>query len=150
MTDSLRQTPQVIMADINRLYSSAFYRQLRSEGINLSRTQWRVIAVLRVKDGLSQTELAEYMWMEKAPLGVLLDKLEEKHLIERRPDSSDRRVKRVYITPTAGPLIPILEKASDDLLAVATRGMSEKDKSSLITMLDAMRNNLGAGRDSNS
>lgn len=146
MIKSPQYKPQALLADIHRLYSSAFYRQLRAEGIDLSRTQWRVIALLKRDNGMTQSEIAERMVMEKAPMGALLDKLESKQLIERRIDSKDRRAKRIFLTPATEPLIPIMEKHSDALLKKAVEGISAAEMHTLEILLSKMRNNLNTNR----
>jgi DNA-binding MarR family transcriptional regulator len=142
----MTKTPQTLLSDIHRLYTSAFYKQLRLEGIDLSRAQWRVIALLRNNNGQTQSELAETLLMEKAPLGVLLDKLEQKQLIERQPDQNDRRAKRIFLTNESKPLIPIIEKASNKLLDTAKKGLSSHDMKELMRILAVLRNNLKSQR----
>jgi DNA-binding MarR family transcriptional regulator len=142
MNSDTQHKPQTLLADIHRLYSSAFYHKLRDEGIDLSRIQWRAIAILKFNNGITQSELAERLLMDKAPMGALLDKLEAKQLIQRRTDAKDRRAKRIHLTQATEPLIPILERHSDTLLQRAVEGLSELEIHTLETLLTKMRNNL--------
>jgi DNA-binding MarR family transcriptional regulator len=67
--------------------------------------------------------------------------------VERRADPSDRRVRRLYLTETARPLMD----GQFQELAAATReaalgGLSEAERAQLTELLMKVRNNL-SGRD---
>lgn len=69
----------------------------RMAPLELREAQWRVVGFLSRSEGLTQTELATLLGMQKAPLGEQLDRLEASHWIERRRDINDRRANRLYI-----------------------------------------------------
>ena len=133
---------QALMGDIHRLYSSSYYRDLKTKGIELTQAQWRILSLLALHDGRTQSELAEVMLMEKAPFGVVLDKLEAKQMIERRPDTRDRRAKRIYITDRVEPLIPIMRGVSKNITETAMQTLSDEDQQQLTRILKVMRCNL--------
>jgi DNA-binding MarR family transcriptional regulator len=56
-------------------------------------------------DGMMQTELAKLMDVGKVTLGGLIDRLETSGLIKRVADPSDRRAKRVVMTPRGTKLL---------------------------------------------
>lgn len=114
-----------LLVDATRIMGTEFSRRLKDNGINLSRTQWRIIARLHRSNGRTQTELAEQMAMEKAPLGVILEKLELAELIFRRVDKRDGRVKRVYLTPKAEQMTPELDSTLNALLEDMFEGLSQ-------------------------
>ena len=63
-----------------------------------SRGQGRVLALLKLKDGLSTKELADILGVRVASLNETLAKMETAGVIERRPSEQDRRVMLVYLT----------------------------------------------------
>lgn len=108
-----------ITADVSRLMRTVFDRRVRSLG--LTRTQWLALVRVHRRPGASQSELADMMEIEKAPAGRIIDRLEHKSWIERRPDPADRRINRIYLT-TLGQRIhdaitPIAEATVNDALA---------------------------------
>ncbi|GAA5317031.1 MAG: MarR family winged helix-turn-helix transcriptional regulator [Candidatus Pelagadaptatus aseana] len=139
---ALKDSLPVLLSNIHRLYTSLFYRTLKQQGLDLTRAQWRVLAFLSVEDGRIQSELADIMLMEKAPLGVLLDKLEQKNMIERRQDPRDRRAKRIYITDTSKPLMPIIEGISADLNNKAFSHLSDEQRQQMLDLLATVSDNL--------
>ncbi|WP_197914068.1 MarR family winged helix-turn-helix transcriptional regulator [Listeria sp. PSOL-1] len=60
--------------------------------------QQRVLAVLGLEDGLTQSYLAEVLDLRPSSLAELLKKMEEKGDIHRKEDAGDKRIKRVYLT----------------------------------------------------
>jgi DNA-binding MarR family transcriptional regulator len=57
-----------------------------------------VMEQLSVDDGLRLIELAGRAGMTAQSMGELVDDLEARGYVERRPDPVDRRAKRVYLT----------------------------------------------------
>jgi len=63
----------------------------RATRLELTRAQWRALKATSRQEGLSQTELAEYLDMEPIPVGRVIDRLEKTGFVERRSDPADRR-----------------------------------------------------------
>lgn len=53
---------------------------------------------LELEDGLRLTDLAACAGITAQSMGELVDDLEARGYLERRPDPSDRRAKRIYLT----------------------------------------------------
>ncbi len=53
---------------------------------------------LELEDGLRLTDLAARAGITAQSMGELVDELEVKGYVERRPDPGDRRAKRIYLT----------------------------------------------------
>jgi DNA-binding MarR family transcriptional regulator len=81
-----------LLNDVARLMRTAYDRRIRKLG--LTRAQWWVLTHLYRSNGVTQTELAETLEIEKPTLGRLLDRLEAKGWVRREHDASDRRVWR--------------------------------------------------------
>ena len=50
------------------------------------------------QDGLTQSQMVERMCVQPPTVSKMLDRLEKAGLVERRPDSEDIRISRVYLT----------------------------------------------------
>src|SRR5262245_37419979 len=88
-----------MIADVARLLRTAFDRRVR--GLGLTRAQWLGLTRLYRHPGVSQSEFADMMEVEKATAGRLIDRLEAKGWVHRTAQNGDRRVKRIYLTPEA-------------------------------------------------
>jgi DNA-binding MarR family transcriptional regulator len=94
-----------LIHDVSRLRRTIMDKALRPMGV--TRSQWWVLANLSRHDGdgMMQTELAKVMDVGKVTLGGLIDRLETSGFIKRVADPSDRRAKRVVMTPRGTKLL---------------------------------------------
>lgn len=130
--------------DVFRLFQRAWDRHLRASGTGITVPQSRVFAELRQQDGLTQTEIADLVMMEKAPLGRVIDRMEEQGLVTRRPDPADRRVRRVYLTGALDSLHDPLWEAAFGMFGTALDGFTEEEYETLLDMLTRIKANLEA------
>lgn len=128
--------------DVFRLFQRAWARRLRESGTGVSPAQSRVMAELYRQGGLTQTALAEGVEMEKAPLGRILDRMEELGFIERKADSADRRVRLVYATAKSDTLDEPMWCAARDMFDVALQGLTQAERATLMSLLERMKQNL--------
>ena len=98
----------VLLTETARMFRKLLDRRLQPLG--LSRAQWSVLAILAHRDGLSQSQLAEILEVEKTTTGRLVDQVEKRGWVERRPIPGDRRLWGVYLTEQARPLIGEVER----------------------------------------
>ena len=133
-----------LMHDVHRLLSRAFDEKFRELG--LTRAQWRVMIHLLREDGMTQKELAELDSIEKAPMGRLLDKLEEMGWIERRPDPLDGRARRVFRTGKIEPLLPDIKLRASEIFERAFEGLPRDAREDLRAELAAIRDRLSGTR----
>ncbi|MEZ5652463.1 MAG: MarR family transcriptional regulator [Burkholderiaceae bacterium] len=130
----------LIVHDVARLLRTNFDRRVRELG--LTRSQWWVLTHLYHRDGLSQTELAELMEIEKPSLGRLLDRLEAKNWIKRGGDPNDRRVNRVYLTLDVKPMVRQMRGHASAVRRQALAGLGEQQCEQLIDTLSRIKENL--------
>jgi MarR family transcriptional regulator, transcriptional regulator for hemolysin len=106
------------ITDVGRLLRTVFERRVRDFG--LTRAQWLIIARLHRRPGLSQSEIADLLEIEKAPAGRLIERMEAKNWLQRRSDAKDKRINRLYLTSKANRLHaaiwPIAEATVEDAL----------------------------------
>ncbi len=57
------------------------------------------LALLTSKEGVSQRELGETLHLSAPRVSMILDSLERAGAVARRPDETDRRLTRVFLTP---------------------------------------------------
>lgn len=94
-----------------RNVDQVFRRHVRP--LNLTVIEWYVLRALYEEDGQHASELARAVGRAATSFTPNLDKLQdEKGLIERRPDPSDRRAVRIFLTDKGN-------KMRDEVLNVA-------------------------------
>jgi DNA-binding MarR family transcriptional regulator len=141
-----RSNPQhsfgFLLHDISRLLRKRFDRRARDLG--LTRAQWSVLAHLSRHEGINQTALAEILEIEPISLVRLLDRLEAAGWVERRLDAADRRVRLLFLTPKAHPVLGRMQELGAETRAEAMAGLSATRQAALIEMLLAVKENLCA------
>lgn len=135
-----------LVNDVARALRTEYDRRVRELG--LTRSQWWVMNHLFRNPGLTQSELADLLEVEKPSVGRLLDRLEAKGWVRREHDARDRRAWRVYIAEAAEPQMRALRKRAGELMADALAGLSAAERERLVDLLLAVKANLarrGAG-----
>jgi DNA-binding MarR family transcriptional regulator len=129
-----------LLNDVARLMRTVYDRRVKSLG--LTRSQWWVLNHLYRNDGVTQTELADLLEIEKPTLGRLLDRLEAKGWVRREDDASDRRAWRVYLTDEIAPAMRELRTVAAELRRDALAGLSAAERERFVDTLLAIKANL--------
>jgi len=129
-----------LIHDVSRLRRSAFDRGLKP--LNVTRSQWWVLAYLSREDGMTQSQLAEELDLGKVAVGGLIDRLEKTGLVRRDADATDRRVNRVFLEPKSKQLIAKMRKVSHSMNETILKGLSDKELEATSVTLDTMKRNL--------
>jgi len=66
--------------------------------LGLTVIEWYILRALYEQDGQHASELARAVGRAATSFTPILDKLQQKDLVERRPDPTDRRAVRIYLT----------------------------------------------------
>lgn len=131
-----------VIADVARLLRTAFDRRVRALGI--TRAQWLVLTRLHRHPGVSQSELADLMEVERASAGRMIDRLEANGWVERRAQNGDRRVKRVYLTPEAERVHRRIWRVAEATVDDALADLSAREGAQLRALLGRVKKNLVA------
>jgi DNA-binding MarR family transcriptional regulator len=129
-----------LIHDVSRLRRSAFDRCLKP--LNVTRSQWWVLAYLSREDGMTQSQLAEELDLGKVAVGGLIDRLEKSGLVRREADASDRRVNRVFLEPKSKQLIARMRKVSHRMNEQILDGLPDEKLEGTALTLDSMKRNL--------
>ncbi len=130
----------------NRLVK-AFLKLLdhKLEDFNLTGAQFCVLTKLFEEEGLTQTQLAQRLYIESPTLVRTLDRLEEAGLIERRRVPSDRRAFHIFLTSKGHDLKDILMQKGNEVHEIAVRGLGENEIELLKDLLYQLWRNLEDG-----
>ena len=93
-------------------------------------------------DGRTQADLAESLGVEPPTVTKMLQRMEHGDLVDRRPDATDRRAIRVFLTPKGRRLKSKVDKLWSELEARTLDGLSDRQQSSLRSLLNALEGNL--------
>lgn len=76
---------------------------------NVTPVQYACLSEIARQPGVDATRLASAVAFDRSTLGNVLERLEAKGWVDRRPSAEDRRVKLLHITPSGEHLLDAIE-----------------------------------------
>lgn len=140
MEEDFNRNIGFLVHDVARLMRTIYDRRMAPLG--LTRSQWWVLNHLYAYEGITQTELAAVLDIEKPSLGRLLQRMEAKGWVERRDDPSDGRTKRVHLTDKVQPMLQVMRDLASVTRNDAMRSLDAKERELLTDLLQRMRDDL--------
>ncbi|SRR5581483_6540064 len=118
----------------------------RLAAIDLQPPLFRVLNVVDAAEGRSQHAIAEAIKAPPSRMVAIVDELEQRGLIERRPNPEDRRVHALHLTAKGRKLLERGREIAAAHEAELTSGMSKADRDRLVSLLQAIvEQEIGAG-----
>jgi MarR family transcriptional regulator for hemolysin len=137
---SLERDILVLLHDVARMQRTRFDQWARRYG--LTRAQGMILYRLSRQPGISQNEMAALCEVEPITVGRLVDRLEARGMLERRFDSSDRRLRRLHLLPAAEPILAPIEAYKNDLTELLTGDFAPAKVEAMIDLLLHMKQTL--------
>ena len=122
-----------LLHDVARLMRVDADKRARAHG--MTRAQWGILIWLGRQPGMSQKELSEMLEVEPITVARLIDRLEGRAMVERRPDPKDRRIWRLHLLPQAHDVLREINLQRADMAQMVTAGI---DQDTLDTMTEAL------------
>lgn len=131
-----------LVHDVSRLIKRRFERRARQMGLPITRQQAAVVLNIAGKEGVSQAEVATWLGIEPIALVRMLDKLHEEGLVERRAHPTDRRVRTLWLTAAARPVVERILAINEAIRREAFQGLASETRDALIDVLGEIKDNL--------
>ncbi len=142
MQSSVGRAFGFLVHDVSRLIKRRFERRARQVGLLITRQQAAVVLNIAGNEGVSQAEVATWLGIEPIALVRMLDKLHEEGLVERRAHPTDRRVRTLWLTPAARPVIERILAINEAIREEAFGGLPPATRDVLIGVLSHIKSNL--------
>jgi DNA-binding MarR family transcriptional regulator len=118
---------------------AAAMRGMRRWPSGLSLVHLHVLAVLDVEGLLQMRALAESLDVSQASMTGIVDRMEQRGLVERQRDESDRRVVRVSLTADGRAMVGGMAAERRERLSAMLDDMTDEEIKSLLVGIRAMR-----------
>jgi MarR family transcriptional regulator for hemolysin len=141
MTDRMKNFG-FLLKDLSRRYVARF--EEHACDLSLTLTHCKVLTHLEKNEGMSQVKLAELTDIEPMMMVRLLDRMEADKLLERRPDPTDRRARRIYLTKKAKPLLDEIWRLAEVTRSEVFAGVSKAERDVFIGVLEHLHANACA------
>lgn len=118
------------------------YAESAMNALGLHTGQEMILFQLWREEGLTPSQFASTLCVEPPTVTKMLQRLEAAGFVERKQDSDDARVSRVYLTPAGRALEQPVCEVWTRLEAQTTQGISEVEQALLARLLRQMAENL--------
>ena len=126
--------------DVQQLLGEVHHRRMQKDGPlgDASRGRGRILALLKLRDGVPTKDMAQVLGIRVSSLNEALAKLEKDELVERVPSESDKRIMLVKLTE-AGQEAKI---PADNLPDMIFENFSDEDIAAFEGFMDQITKNL--------
>ena len=139
---SLDESPGFLIYRVNTQGTNALRRALQAAGYDVTPEQWAVLARLRQEEGTNQTQLGEKMLKDRHNITRILNLLEKRGYVERRPDEADKRVYRVFLTEAGRVTQEELAPVVLNHRKLTFKGLTPEDLRTMRILLERIVRNL--------
>lgn len=114
----------LVMAN-QMLVQKALIERIKESGLTIG--QPKILDYLKDHDGSNQKEIAQACFIEAGSLTSVLNKMEEKDLIERRILNGNRRTYHIFMTKKGKEKQKLVEQAFQEIEQKALENISKKE-----------------------
>ncbi len=112
------------------------------KGSNLTIGQPKILDYLKSHDGSNQKEIARACFLEAGSLTTILNKMEEKGLVERKVLNGNRRSFHIFLTEKGHQQQALVQDAFQSIEKIALSGISDEEYQQFISVYSKIYNNL--------
>lgn len=106
---------------LHQVSTQVFLREAQAAGHDLTPVQFAALDALRSHPGIDQGRLSALIAYDRATIGGVVDRLEQKGLVSREVSRHDRRAREVSLTPEGervfDEMLPLVRRMQGDILA---------------------------------
>ncbi|WP_419577052.1 MarR family winged helix-turn-helix transcriptional regulator [Roseburia hominis] len=129
----------LIMAN-QMLVQKALLEQLKDTGLTIG--QPKILDYLKNHDGSNQKEIAKACFLEAGSLTTILNKMEEKGLIERRILNGNRRSFHIFLTTVGKEKQQLVDTAFSEIEKKALADIPEEEFEQFMSVYHRIYSNL--------
>lgn len=128
--------PGHLIRRLNQISVALFTEHMSRAGLTLTPVQFAALSAVEKHPGTDQATVAGLVAYDRATLGKVIDKLEERGLMVRTTSPTDRRAKSLELTDAGQQLLeqarPLVLEIQPDILA----GLSEAEKQTFMALME--------------
>ena len=132
---TLSELPGHLIRRLNQHSTAVFQSYLKAAGHDITSVQFSALETLAQNPGLDQATLAAQIAYDRATIGGVVKRLEQKELIQRQHSTTDRRAFQLLLTDEGRALLdkmrPIVASLQSDIL----EGLSTQERDVFIKLM---------------
>ena len=128
-----RDHPAFLLAQVGAHAATQFAERLGA--LELSPPDAGILRLLSMAAGISQQELSTRLRIHPSRLVAILDNLERRKLVERKPNPEDRRLYSLYLTEDGGEILERIGKIAREHQDALLSTLSVEERGRLTELL---------------
>ncbi|MDV2684361.1 MarR family transcriptional regulator [Alkalihalophilus lindianensis] len=109
---------------------------------DLTKGQYLYLVRICENPGIIQEKLAEMIKVDRTTAARAIKKLEINGFIEKKEDSHNKKIKKLFPTEKGKNVFPFIKRENDYSNIVALEGFSEREAETLFHLLQRVRSNI--------
>src|SRR2546423_13343224 len=131
--DAVYTAPGYLFRRMQQIAVAIFVEECRA--YDLTPGQYAALVAIRTHPGIDATRLSAVIAFDRSTLGNVIERLEAKQLIERKPSRQDKRVKLLYLTKAGAALLRDIMPSVDRAQARLLQPLKAADRKMLLGLL---------------
>ena len=141
---SLNDIINYLIYRIARLLRYKFQQDMQAVGLDMTQEQYFILFKLWQKDGLYQVELADGLLGDAPNITRILDVMQKKNMIVRRPDPKDRRKFRIFLAEKGREIQELYKIHGPESRIADYKNLADFDLAELRRILKTIEDNITA------
>ena len=131
--DAVYTKPGYLFRRMQQIAVAIFVEECKA--YDLTPVQYAALVAIQTHPGIDATRLSAVIAFDRSTLGNVIERLEAKQLIERKPSREDRRVKLLYLTRAGVALLSDIMPSVDRAQARMLQPLKPADRKTLMALL---------------
>jgi DNA-binding MarR family transcriptional regulator len=131
--DAVYTKPGYLFRRMQQIAVSIFIEECSE--YDLTPVQFAALVAIQTHPGIDATRLSAVIAFDRSTLGNVIERLETKQYVERKPSSEDRRTKLLYLTRSGAVLLRDVMPAVDRAQARMLQPLKPADRKTLMALL---------------
>ena len=131
--DAVYTKPGYLFRRMQQIAVAIFVEECRA--YDLTPVQYAALVAIRTHPGIDATRLSAVIAFDRSTLGNVIERLQAKRYIERKPASEDKRVKLLYLTRSGTGLLRDIMPSVDRAQARMLQPLRPADRKTLLALL---------------
>jgi MarR family transcriptional regulator, lower aerobic nicotinate degradation pathway regulator len=131
--DAVYTAPGYLFRRMQQIAVAIFVEECKA--YDLTPVQYAALIAIHTHPGIDATRLSAVIAFDRSTLGNVIERLEAKRLIERKPSDGDKRVKLLYLTRAGATLLRDIMSSVDRAQARMLQPLKPADRRTLMALL---------------